>query len=101
MNYLSSFRSKICIESGKKKLNIEHVIEALIQMNYHIHIDLLVKDPPVRENDRAKLKILANVHLTEDDEKIESNNLKKLINKKKKDFLEKKMFLKMKTRKKL
>lgn len=84
VNYLSSFGSKICIESGKKTLNIEHVIEALKQMNFNKHIDLLVKDLPVGENDPAKLKILMNVHLSEDEGKIENNNLKKLINKKKK-----------------
>ena len=83
--YLSSLGSKICLKSGKKTLNIEHVIEALRQMNFKNHIDLLVKDLPNGEKDPEKLKILTNVNLSQDDdENIENNNLKKLINKKKK-----------------
>ena len=82
--YLSSLGSKICLEAGKKTLNIEHVIEALRQMNFKNHIDLLVKDLPNGEKDPEKLKILTNVNLSQDDGNIENNNLKKLINKKKK-----------------
>ena len=82
--YLSSLGSKICLESGKKTLNIEHVIEALRQMNFENHIDLLVKALPNGEKDPEKLKILTNVNLSQDDGNIENNNLKKLINKKKK-----------------
>ena len=84
VTYLSSLGSKICIESGKKTLNIEHVIEALKQMNFKKHIDLLVKDLPNGENDPEKLKLLSNVTLNEEDGKKENNDLKKLINKKKK-----------------
>ena len=76
VNYLSSFGSKICIESGKKTLNIEHVIEALKQMNFNKHIDLLVKDLPVGENDPAKLKRLIKFFF----------NNKKLIKKINNDF---------------
>ena len=82
--YLSSLGSKICLESGKKTLNIEHVIEALRRINFKNHIDLLVKDLPNGEKDPEKLKILSNVNISEDDGNIENNNLKKLINKKKK-----------------
>ena len=84
VTYLSSLGSKICLESGKKTLNIEHIIEALKKMNFKNHIDLLVKDLPKGENDPEKLKILSNVNLNKNNEKEENNDLKKLINKKKK-----------------
>ena len=84
VTYLSSLGSKICLESGKKTLNIEHIIEALKKMNFKNHIDLLVKDLPKGENDPEKLKILSNVSLNKNNEKEENNDLKKLINKKKK-----------------
>ena len=84
VTYLSSLGSKICLESGKKTLNIEHIIEALKKMNFKNHIDLLVKDLPKGENDTEKLKILSNVSLNKNNEKEENNDLKKLINKKKK-----------------
>ena len=84
VTYLSSLGSKICLESGKKTLNIEHIIEALKKMNFKNHIDLLVKDLPKGENDPEKLKILSNVRLNKNNEKEENNDLKKLINKKKK-----------------
>lgn len=84
VTYLSTLGSKICLQSGKKTLNIEHVIEALRKMSFKTHIDLLVKDLPKGEKDPEKLKLLTNVKLTEENEKDENNNLKKLINKKKK-----------------
>ena len=84
VTYLSSLGSKICLDSGKKTLNIEHIIAALKQMNFKNHIDLLVKDLPKGENDPEKLKILSNVNLNKNNEKEENNDLKKLINKKKK-----------------
>ena len=87
VTYISSLGSKICAESGKKTLNIEHVIAALKKIDFKNHIDLLVKDLPKGENDPEKLKLLSNVVLNEKDKKDETeenNNLKKLINKKKK-----------------
>lgn len=84
ITYLSSLGSKICLESGKKTLNIEHVIEALKHMNFNKHINLLVKDLPNGEKDPEKIKMLSNINLSEDDGNKENNNLKKLINKKKK-----------------
>ena len=84
VTYLSTLGSKICLQSGKKTLNIDHVLEALKKMSFKNHIDLLVKDLPKGEKDPEKLKLLSNVKLTEDNEKDENNNLKKLINKKKK-----------------
>ena len=84
VTYLSSLGNKICLESNKKTLNIEHVIEALKKLSFQKHIDLLVKDLPKGEKDPEKLKLLSNVTLNKDNEKNENNNLKKLINKKKK-----------------
>ena len=83
--YLSSFGYKICNESGKKILNSEHVIEALKQMNFNKHIKLLAENLPNEEKYIEKMKILTNVQLNEEDgTNIDKDNLKNIINKKKK-----------------
>ena len=41
MNKISNIASQICTEKGKKTLNVEHVIEALRQMNFEDHIKKL------------------------------------------------------------
>ena len=83
VTYVSNLGNKICLESGKKTLNIEHVIEALKQMKFKKHIDLLIKDNPNGTNESEKIKQLTK-NLNEEENKIENNNIKKLINKKKK-----------------
>ena len=83
VTYVSNLGNKICLESGKKTLNIEHVIEALKQMKFTKHIDLLIKDNPNGTNESEKIKQLTK-NLNEEENKIENNNIKKLINKKKK-----------------
>lgn len=54
VTYVSNLGNKICLESGKKTLNIEHVIEALKQMKFKKHIDLLIKDNPNGTNESEK-----------------------------------------------
>jgi histone H3/H4 len=78
VTYISSFGAKICTESGKKTLNLEHILEALKKMNFNKHIELLVKDIKNGEIDSSKYDQL------EEDKKNENKNLKQLINKKKK-----------------
>ena len=41
VNKISNIASQICTEKGKKTLNVEHVIEALRQMNFEDHIKKL------------------------------------------------------------
>ena len=93
VTYISTLGSKICLQSGKKTLNIEHVIEALKKLSFKTHIDLLIKDLPKGEKDPEKLKLLSNVTLNDENEKEENNNLKKLINKKKKRERRKNVFM--------
>ena len=67
LTYISSLGCKIWADLFKKTLNIEHVIEALKQIEFKNHIDLLVKDLPKGENDPEKLKLLSNVVLNKKD----------------------------------
>lgn len=41
INYISQISSDICNESGKKTLNINHIIEALKKLGFESHIKLL------------------------------------------------------------
>lgn len=77
VTYLSSLGCKICTDSGKKTLNIEHIIEALKQMNFQKHIELLKRDMKSGEKGEKNED-------PEDEKKNENTHLKKLINKKKK-----------------
>lgn len=75
MNHISELGCQICAKKGKKTLNIEHILEALKEMNFHKHIKLLTSEPYLKE--------------MENDDKIEQKyednmNVKQLINKKKK-----------------
>ena len=78
VTHISSFGAKICTDSGKKTLNLEHILEALKQMQFNKHIERLVKDLKNSEIDSSKYDQL------EEDKKNENKNLKQLINKKKK-----------------
>ena len=77
INYLSSLAFQICSNNGKKKLNIEHILEALKTMNFNKHIKLLTNKLSIKEkenDEREELEI-----------KYEDNmNMKQLINRKKK-----------------
>lgn len=85
--YLSSLGCKICTDSGKKTLNIEHIIEALKQMNFNEHIELLKKDAIKEDKDQEKLEE------SEDNKKKNENaHLKQMINKKKKRGSRKKKY---------
>jgi histone H3/H4 len=71
VSYLSSKGCQICSESGKKTLNIEHLLEALKQMNFKKYIDTLVKD--IKEDETSK------------PESDKNSYVKSLINKRKKE----------------
>lgn len=77
VTYLSSLGCKICTESKKKTLNVEHILEALKRMKFDEHIKLIVADN-IRECDSDKYNML------EDDKKIENKVVKQFINKKQK-----------------
>ena len=78
VTHLSSLGCKICAESKKKTLNVEHIIEALKTMNFNDHIKLIVKANN-GEKDFEKYSML------EDEKKgVENKVLKQFINKKQK-----------------
>ena len=54
VTHISSFGAKICTDSGKKTLNLEHILEALKQMQFNKHIERLVKDLKNSEIDSSK-----------------------------------------------
>ena len=71
VTFISKVGAQICEDWKKKTLNLEHIFEALKQLKFHKHIELLAKESKTGEN--------------EDEEKnFENKNLKKMINKKKK-----------------
>jgi hypothetical protein len=73
INHISNIASKICTDKGKKTLNVDHVIEALTQMDFNNHIKLLTS-----ELDLSQMK--------EDDVEgvlKSSTDMKELINKQK------------------
>ena len=78
VTHLSSLGCKICADSKKKTLNVEHIIEALKTMNFNDHIKLIVKANN-GETDFDKYSML------EDEKKnVENKVLKQFINKKQK-----------------
>lgn len=68
--------SKICAEKGKKTLNVDHVIEALKQMNFDLHIKKLTSEADFSEcqNEEKGKSVVID----------DSQGVKDLINKKKK-----------------
>ena len=94
VTYISSLGAKICTECGKKTLNLEHIFEALKVMNFHNHIELLVKD--VKDFKNGEIIDTSKYDNLEEEKKKENKNLKQLINKKKKRGGRKKNILKMK-----
>ena len=82
VTYISSLGAKICTECGKKTLNLEHIFEALKVMNFHNHIELLVKD--VKDFKNGEIIDTSKYDNLEEEKKKENKNLKQLINKKKK-----------------
>ena len=78
VTFISKVGAQICEDWKKKTLNLEHIFEALKQLKFQKHIELLVKDFKKGEIDTSKYDQL------EEEKKIENTNLKQLINKKKK-----------------
>lgn len=75
VNHISELGCQICAKKGKKTLNIEHILEALKEMNFHKHIKLLTSEPYLKEMENDE----------KEEQKYEDNmNVKQLINKKKK-----------------
>lgn len=77
VTYLSSLGCKICTESKKKTLNVEHILEALKRMKFDDHIKKIIADN-IGDHDFDKYNML------EDDKKIENKVVKQFINKKQK-----------------
>ena len=76
VTFVSKVGAQICEDWKKKTLNLEHIFEALKQLKFHKHIELLAKESKKGETDKDE---------DEDEEKnFENKNLKKMINKKKK-----------------
>ena len=76
VTFVSKAGAQICEDWKKKTLNLEHIFEALKQLKFHKHIELLAKESKTGDNDKDE---------DEDEEKnFENKNLKKMINKKKK-----------------
>ena len=76
VTFISKVGAQICEDWKKKTLNLEHIFEALKQLKFQKHIELLAKESKTGEKDKEE---------DEDEEKnFENKNLKKMINKKKK-----------------
>lgn len=67
IKYLSSLGCSICLEEGKKTLNIEHILKALEQMNLKKYIPKLVEGQELQEE--------------QDDKEVDKQKIKSLINK--------------------
>lgn len=52
VRYVSTLGCKICTNSGKKTLNVDHVIEALREMGLESHINKLQEE--IKKNDKEK-----------------------------------------------
>ena len=90
LNYVANLGCQICAKKGKKMLNIEHILDALKEMNFNKHIKLLMSEPYLIEMESSEIQ-------TDD-----LMNVKQIINKKKKKATkEKEDLILMKTLKKL
>ena len=77
VTFISKVGAQICEDWKKKTLNLEHIFEALKQLKFHKHIELLMKESKTEEgNDKAEEE--------DEEKKYENKNLKQMINKKKK-----------------
>ena len=68
VTFISKVGAQICEDWKKKTLNLEHIFEALKQLKFHKHIELLMKEllKSILQQDKHKLPKLINqkaVHL--------------------------------------
>ena len=85
VTFISKVGAQICEDWKKKTLNLEHIFEALKQLKFHKHIELLMKESKTEEgNDKAEEE--------DEEKKYENKNLKQMINKKKKRVGRKKKY---------
>ena len=76
VTFISKVGAQICENWKKKTLNLEHIFEALKQLKFHKHIELLCKESYSGEGDDKDEE--------DNEKKFENKNLKVMINKKKK-----------------
>ena len=77
VTFISKVGAQICEDWKKKTLNLEHIFEALKQLKFQKHIELLMKESKTEEgNDKVEEE--------DEEKKYENKNLKQMINKKKK-----------------
>ena len=76
VTFISKVGAQICEDCKKKTLNLEHIFEALKQLKFHKHIELLAAESKNGEDDGKEEE--------DEEKKFENKNLKQMINKKKK-----------------
>ena len=81
VTHISSLGAQICTKCGKKTLNLEHIFEALREMKFYKHIDLLGEGLKFIKSEDIDS---SNYEQKEEEKNRENKNLKQFINKKKK-----------------
>ena len=77
VTFISKVGAQICEDWKKKTLNLEHIFEALKQLKFQKHIELLMEESKKEQgNDKDEEE--------DEEKKYENKNLKQMINKKKK-----------------
>ena len=85
VTFISKVGAQICEDWKKKTLNLEHIFEALKQLKFHKHIELLMEESKKEQgNDEDEEE--------DEEKKYENKNLKQMINKKKKRGTRKKKY---------
>ena len=85
VTFISKVGAQICEDWKKKTLNLEHIFEALKQLKFHKHIELLMEESKKEQgNDKDEEE--------DEEKKYENKNLKQMINKKKKRGTRKKKY---------
>ena len=85
VTFISKVGAQICEDWKKKTLNLEHIFEALKQLKFQKHIELLMEESKKEQgNDKNEEE--------DEEKKYENKNLKQMINKKKKRVGRKKKY---------
>ena len=85
VTFISKVGAQICEDWKKKTLNLEHIFEALKQLKFQKHIELLMEESKKEQgNDKDEEE--------DEEKKYENKNLKQMINKKKKRGTRKKKY---------
>ena len=85
VTFISKVGAQICEDWKKKTLNLEHIFEALKQLKFQKHIELLMEESKKEQgNDKDEEE--------DEEKKYENKNLKQMINKKKKRVGRKKKY---------